>query len=331
VKARAAVLREFGRPFELTDIDVSPGEGDVVVEVRSTGICGRDLVVWRGGFRNLRPPLVLGHEVFGVLNGEPVAVYPADPASKEFLPLGESRPGGYAELMAAPRENIIRLPDDDFYKYAAAACGVATFIHAARLAGVRRGDRVLVTGATGGVGIHGVQYLSRVLGAKVYGLARSAEKARVLEGLGVRAFTDLGFYRSEGRVDFVFEVVGGPTMNDSMLTLRDGGVMVLVGNVTGEPITIARPALLIMRELRVTGTAAYSRGEFEEAIRLIGEGVIKPFFRAYSLEQLAAPALKDEGSAPTGASPSPLRRPHGRGITSQAPPPASGRRGLTAC
>ncbi|ESQ26859.1 MAG: hypothetical protein OSP8Acid_01340 [uncultured Acidilobus sp. OSP8] len=71
--------------------------------------------------------------------------------------------------------------------------------------------------------------------------------------------------------------------------------------------------------------------EFEEAIRLIGKGVIKPFFRAYRLDQLAAPALKDEGSAPTGAFPSPFRRPHGRGITAQAPPSAPGRRGLMAC
>ncbi|ADL19347.1 Zinc-dependent alcohol dehydrogenase [Acidilobus saccharovorans 345-15] len=287
VRARAAILREFGRQFDIDYVDINAEGNDVIVKVKSVGVCGRDIVVWRGGFRNLKPPLVLGHEVFGVTeDGEPVGVYPADPGSEEFLPLGERRPGGYAELMAAPRSNIVRLPDEEFDKYAAATCGVATLIHASRVVGVRPGDRVLVTGASGGVGIHGVQYLSNVLHANVIAYVRSKEKAHVLEGLGVSVVTDLSFYRSLGRVDYVFEIVGAPLINESMRSLRRGGELVLVGNVTGEPISIERPALLVMRELKISGTSAYTKSEYEEAVKLIGEGLVKPFYKAYRLDDV---------------------------------------------
>lgn len=287
VRARAAVLREFGRPFEMDYINVAAGEDDVIVKVKSTGVCGRDIVVWRGGFRNLKLPLVLGHEVFGVTeDGEPVGVYPADPSSEEFLPIGERRQGGYAEVVAAPRSNIVRLPDEDFDKYAAATCGVATMIHASKVAGLKPGDRVFVTGASGGVGIHGIQYLSNVLQAKVIAYTRSREKAHVLESLGVNAVTDLSFYRSLGRVDYVFEIVGAPLINESMRSLRRGGTLVLVGNVNGEPIVIERPALIVMRELKISGTSAYTKSEYEEAVKLIAEGVVKPFYKAYRLSDV---------------------------------------------
>jgi Zn-dependent alcohol dehydrogenases len=57
MRVRAAVLREFKKPFNIEEFDIGePGPGDVMVKVRASGICGRDLVIWRGGFRNLRPP-----------------------------------------------------------------------------------------------------------------------------------------------------------------------------------------------------------------------------------------------------------------------------------
>ena len=299
---RAAVLRGFGAPFSIEEVDVPVREGDRVVAVRATGICGRDVVVWRGGFRNLRPPLILGHEVFGVdEEGNPVGVYPGivdeeclramrgrETLCPNYSILGEGRPGGYATHVAVPAANLVRLPTPEFEKYAASVCGVATFIHASRVAGVRRGDRVLVTGASGGVGIHGVQYLINVVGAQVYAHVRSEWKAKVLRDLGAAPVTDLGFYRREGRVDFVFEIVGAPTINDSLLALNPGGTLVLVGNVTGEEIRLTRPAVVVMRELKIVGTAAYTLDEYAEAVRLVSQGAIRPFYRTYRLADVNA-------------------------------------------
>ncbi len=296
---RAAVLREFGAPLSVEDVELRPpGPGWVPVRVRAVGVCGRDLVVWRGGFPGLRPPLILGHEVFGELDGDPVGVYPAvvdeeclramDEAGtttvcRDYRILGEGVPGGYAELVYVPRHLVFELPDDRYADYAAAACGVATALHAARLAGVGAGDRVLVTGASGGVGVHAVQVLVG-MGARVYAYTRSPAKARVLERLGAVPVTDLAGLRE--KVDVVLEIAGAPTVNESLRLLRPRGTLVLVGNVEGRPLEIRRPALIIMRELRVVGTAAYTPSEYREAVRMVHEGAVRPFYRLYRLEEV---------------------------------------------
>ncbi|MEB3780478.1 MAG: zinc-binding dehydrogenase [Desulfurococcales archaeon] len=288
VKVKSAVLKEFSKPFAIETLE----KGDVKegwrrVRVKATGICGRDIVVWKGGFKNLKPPLILGHEVFGELDDKPVGIYPGFTVGEDKKPfiLGEDLPGGYAEYVDAPYGNIVELPTRDYEKYAAAVCGVATMIHVARISGIGCCDRVLVTGAGGGVGIHGVQYLS-MLGANVYGYTRRPEAARVLRGLGVNVVDSLDFYKKIGRMDYVVEIAGGPTINRSMRSLRFEGTLVLVGNVTGEPLVIDRPALFIMRQLRVIGSAAYSIDEYRYAIKLVGDGLIRAFYKRYSLDDV---------------------------------------------
>ncbi len=297
---KAAVMTAYRAPFEIRDVDIRPPVEDwVPVRVRAVGVCGRDLVVWKGGFPNLRPPLILGHEVFGEYQGKPVGVYPgiAPPGCGEDVAsctgygiLGENYPGGYAETVYVPRENLVPLPSRDYNRYAASVCGVATIMHASRVAGIGAGSRVLVTGATGGVGVHGVQYLVEI-GVEVYGLTRSPEKARVLEELGVTpVIAEKGFGKKlvekHGRVDAVLDLVGAATFNEAMRTLKPRGVLVLVGNVEGKPVTIERPALLVMREYRVTGSAAFTLKEYRAAIGFVSKPWFNPFYKAYRLEDV---------------------------------------------
>ncbi len=296
------MLEEFRKPFKIREFNYNVPEDWVEVKVKAVGVCGRDTVVWKGGFTNLRPPLLLGHEVFGYYNDEPVAVFPAivwsddcrkkmeeDPSSicdvREASILGETTPGGYADKVYVPEWNIIRLPDEEFEKYAASTCGVATLMHASRVAGVSAGSKVLVTGASGGVGVHGIQYL-KLIGAEVYAYTRSVERAEILGRLGVTPVTSLDFYKELGKVDIVMELVGKYTFNDSMRALKPKGKMVLIGNISGEHIPCERPALFVMRELSLYGSAAFTKREYEAAIRLIGEGFIKPFYESYSLSNI---------------------------------------------
>ncbi|MET1129210.1 MAG: zinc-binding dehydrogenase [Thermoproteota archaeon] len=297
---KAAVLRNFRGEFSIEDVEPQRlPAGWVRVKVRAVGVCGRDLVVWKGGFRNLKPPLILGHEVFGELNGDPVGVYPGvvdESCVERGIPenlcpsysiLGETMPGGYAEYVDVPRRNVVPLPDRRFEAYAASVCGLATFIHASKVAGVRSGDSVLVTGASGGVSVHGMQYL-QIMGVKVVGVTRNAEKAKTIEReLGIEVYTSFDEARQKhGKFDAVFEVVGAPTINDSMRAVKPGGVVVLIGNVEGTPIVINRPALLVMREIKIVGSAAYTREEYEEAVRIAASGSVKPFYRVYKLEDI---------------------------------------------
>ncbi|MEM3209165.1 MAG: alcohol dehydrogenase catalytic domain-containing protein [Saccharolobus sp.] len=286
---KAAVLHQYNSPFNIEDTQAR-GYG-VKINVKATGICGRDLVIWKGGFKNLKLPLILGHEIVGYYKGKPVAVYPnlycgnceycktgRENLCENAIILGEGEiTGGYAEEVIVPEKNLIPLPDDNFEKYAAAMDPIATSIHATKLVNLNRDDKVLVTGAGGGVGIHLVQYL-KYLGVKnVFGLSSKSEK---LIELGVN--TDI---KGE-RFDVIFELVGSKTINDSLRALKKEGTLVLIGNVEGEPITLLRPALTIMRQQRIVGSASYTKAEYEEAIRLIGEGKIKAIYEVYELEQI---------------------------------------------
>jgi len=298
IRVRAIVLREFGKPFIMEEIDIGDASpGDVVVRVRAVGICGRDLVVWRGGFRNLKPPLVLGHEVYGELEGRPVGVYSnvycgkcryclsgkenlCDSASL----LGETRYGGYAQYLIIRRDNLVTLPDNEYEKYAATICPVATVIHASRLIGMRGSSRVLVTGAGGGVGIHAIQYL-KAAGNYVIAVT-SPRKADSVSRYADEVVTDEAFSGKVRDVDVVFEMVGARTINESLRSLKKEGVLVLVGNVTGEEVILKRPALTIMREHRIIGTAAYTMSEYKEAIELVSRGVIKPHYVTYRMSDV---------------------------------------------
>ncbi len=85
MRFRAAVLRSYRSPFQIEEVEGSPSEGEVPVKVVATGVCGRDVVAWLGGFRNLKPPLILGHEIVGLTeDGQLVAVYPGIPGLNPF-------------------------------------------------------------------------------------------------------------------------------------------------------------------------------------------------------------------------------------------------------
>lgn len=298
MKVRAAVLREFNKPFSIEDIDVGePGPNDVVVRVKASGICGRDLVIWRGGFRNLKPPLILGHEIYGELNGKPVGVHGAITdgtceycrAGKENLCVnlqffGENRFGGYAEAVIAPRNNVFELPDSEYEKYAASICPLATAIHASRIGGVHEGSRVLVTGAGGGVGIHTIQYL-KYLGAYVIAIT-SPGKADLVSRYADEVVIDPEFSRKVKNVDVVLENVGAATINESLRALKREGVLVLIGNTEGEEIRLMRPALTVMREHRIIGSAAYTKREVLDAVDLVHKGIVKPIYAKYSLSDV---------------------------------------------
>ncbi|TRM86500.1 alcohol dehydrogenase, partial [Sulfolobus sp. C3] len=257
---RAALLTQFNSPLVITKDAQPKGEG-VKVDVVSTGVCGRDLVIWKGGFRNAKLPLILGHEIVGYYDNKPVAVYPnifcgnceycksgKENLCENSIILGETEKftGGYAEQVIVPERNLIPLPDDKFEKYASTMDPLATAIHATKLVKLERDSKVLVTGAGGGVGIHLSQYLKYIGVKEVYGLS---SKGRKLEELGIKAISDL---RNE-KFDAIFELVGSKTINDSIRALKKEGTLILIGNIEGEPITLLRPALTIMRQQKIIG------------------------------------------------------------------------------
>jgi acryloyl-coenzyme A reductase len=300
----AIVLNKLGGPEELEYREVpdpEPARGEVLVRVKAEGVCGRDLIDRRGGFRGLPLPVILGHEFVGEIvraapetglaPGERVANLlrlgcgvcrscargEAVICEKGWQSYGQTRNGGYAELVTATPATLVKVPAAvSDVEAASAACTFGTALRALRTVGrVTLSDQVLITGASGGVGIAAIQ-IAKALGARVIAATSSDAKRHALVAAGaddvvvdaqgafhekVRAIVPAG-------VDAVLELTGSPTFTSSMRSLRNGGRLILVGNILADSIKV-NPGAVILFGYQVLGSAGCTRTDLEDVFAMI--------------------------------------------------------------
>ncbi|WP_333768135.1 NADP-dependent oxidoreductase [Streptomyces sp. IBSBF 2435] len=214
-----------------------PGDGDVLVEVRSASITAGELdwdATWTdslapGGASRL--PVIPAKQVAGVV----VAVGPdADGpgvGDEVFGLIPFTRDGAAAEFTAVPAAVLAAKPPGLGFDEAAALslAGLTAWQGLVRHGGLRSGQRVLVHGAAGGVGSLAVQ-VAAALGAEVIGTA-GARHLDFVRGLGAERVIDHRAERFEDlvdEVDIVFDAVGGEVQRRSWGVLRDSGVLVSI-------------------------------------------------------------------------------------------------------
>ena len=201
--------------------------------------------------------------------------------------------GGYAELVCVDADAALKVPAGISAEEAAiVACTIGTELNAVRDVGrVRLGERVLVTGAGGGLGLHGVQ-LSRLAGAFTIAVTTTAAKAARIREAGAdevivveRGEDFSGEVRrlTGGRgVDAVIDNVGSPVFEAVRRSTADGGRIVLVGQLTGEFVAI-NPAQLFLRNISILSAKGVSRSQLADALDLVARRRIKPVGRAASI------------------------------------------------
>lgn len=301
---RAVQLVGFGSPREALRYveleDPRPGPGEVLVRVEAAGVCGRDLVVRRGAFPHVKPPVVPGHEGVGRVAEVGPGVDRDLVGIKVFLSsiydgtcdycrrglenlcrnaqlLGETRGGTYAEYVVVPASAVHPYHGVDPRAAVLATDPIATAIYALR--GVElEGKKLLVVGG-GGVGVYMAQ-VAAVRGATVYVSTRSGEKARLFKQLGVEVLSE------EKDFDVVVDTVGSPTLERSLRLARRNGTVILIGNVTGERAALS-PALIILRQVKLAGSMAFRPWDIYEALDLLRRGLIKPIYTEYPLHEAA--------------------------------------------
>ncbi|HSS75571.1 MAG TPA: zinc-binding dehydrogenase [Thermoanaerobaculia bacterium] len=311
---QAIVLRAFGAPENLrpeTVPDPTLGIGEVLLRVEACGVCHHDVINRRGNLPRTSVPAILGHEAAG----EVIAVGPGvtrwsvgDRAAtlqrlscgdcvhchaernslckNDTRFFGEEIPGGYAAYMAAPAAGLGRVPAGVPWPVAAVTCcTTGTAVHCLRTRGrLIPGETVLITGASGGVGMQAVQ-LARHDGARVIAVTSSAGKADILFEAGaheVIVSPDLDFAKEVRRVtggqgvDLALEIVGSLTFAQTLKALAPGGRLVTVGNLeTG--IVDLNPGLVIVKELEILGAYATTQAELNESLRLVETGALRSF------------------------------------------------------
>lgn len=267
---KAAVLQGHGGPEAIAVRDVpapEPCAGQVLVKVTACGVNWLDVIVREGrtpakiAFPHIQGSEVagtvagFGPGVSGISEGTRVAVHPyLHCGSCEYCLAGEESvclrgdilglmsEGGYAEYVVVPVNSLVPIPDGvSFTDAAAVTLATLTAWHMLRRARLQPGERVLVLGATSGVGSAAVQ-IAKLAGAQVLATAGSEKKLDVARELGadeVVNHTD-GDIRDAVRqwtgrrgVDVVVEHVGEATFAASVASLARNGRLVICGTTTG--------------------------------------------------------------------------------------------------
>lgn len=259
---RAVVLEEFGSPDSLVVNDVPdprPGPGEVVVDVAASAVNFPDVLVVAGTYQILPPlPFTPGKEIAGVISEVGSEVRGLAVGDRVAAQL-ES--GGYAERVVVGQELIVPVPDQVPLDVAATTGLVyTTAAYALRQrAGLKPGETVLVTGATGGVGAAAVQ-LAKAWGATVIAAA-TPDRADQLRAQGAdhvvapdpKTLRDEVRAATGGRgVDVAVEAIGGDLFAQVVRSMAWEGRLVVVGFASGDVPSIKAGHLLV-KNISVSG------------------------------------------------------------------------------
>ena len=281
----------------------SPGAGEVLVELATTGICGTDLSIYSGKIA-VDHPRVMGHEMFGRVASEggelPVGTrVVVDPAvscghchwcskgQTNLCPngalLGRDRDGGFTDVIAVPAANVYVVPEAITDLEAPVLQVLAVCVHAQRTAPIFPGDSALVMG----LGVSGLLHLQLAKGrgaGPLVGVTRSASKRKLAEELGADATFDPA---DPDLVDKVADALGGrgpdlviecagrvETLAAAIELVRPGGHVVQFGTITADQGRLPFYSLYL-KELTITNPRAAKPEDFPAAIALASSGRVR--------------------------------------------------------
>ena len=271
-----------------------PKANEVLIKVEAISIEGGDL-----SNRQLSLPSVPKHIVGYAAAGEIIELG----AEVNGFQLGQkvitfSWAGSHAELRAVAASTTFAIPDGmDLQLAIAAFIGVGTAALAIQLSGVQRGDSVLVSGATGGVGSAVVQLLAND-GVKVFASGRHADTLQSLKEFGVSETILVGekpiheqvrIIKKEG-IDVFIDTVGMDVLIDGLKAVKDGGKVVLIAGRAGAANFID-PLYLLSHRITVIGCLLgvimhepFVRDLLKSSLKLVAEGKVEvPIHQVFKL------------------------------------------------
>jgi len=310
---------------EITVVEVADPQieaGEVVIRLKAAALNHRDLWIKKGEYAGLKFPIIPGSDGAGVIEAigagvegfavnDEVIVNPSfawgdDERSqgREFSILGLPRDGTLAERIAVPAVQLARKPAHLSWSEAAALplAGLTAYRALFTRAGLKAGEKLLVSGIGGGVALFALQY-AVAAGAKVWVTSSSEDKITRAVQMGAQG----GFKYSEenwgksakqtsGGFDVVIDSAGGSGFGDLIDLCNPGARVVFFGATRGDP-----PALpmrkIFWKQLNLMGTTMGSAADWQSMIEFVGKHQIKPAITAtYPLAEAAAAfELMDQG------------------------------------
>ncbi|MGB3278003.1 MAG: NAD(P)-dependent alcohol dehydrogenase [Pseudorhodobacter sp.] len=304
---KAIICTRYGAPSVLKPTrlpDPKPKPGEVRVRICATTVSAADyrirglnaptgyrLIVrlalgWNGPRRK-----VLGSSVAGVVDQVGGGVSNLKPGDRVLASLGIGM-GGYAELVCVTADGpVTRLPDRvSFDEAAALPFGFTTARHFLfRKGGLASGERLLVNGASGAVGVAMVQ-LAKARGAHVTGVCSGANAALVL-GLGadeVIDYTRTDFRNTGKRWDVIADNIGNIRLGEARRLLEKGGRFLMV--VDTLPRMLAAPFVSLLGDMKaVMGVSGEAKADMEDMVRMTAQGDFGAVIdRTFAFDDVAA-------------------------------------------
>jgi threonine dehydrogenase-like Zn-dependent dehydrogenase len=306
---KAAVL-ESVKNFKIKEVPVPEiGDGEVLIKVKNTGICGTDWSIYNGWYSADKLPMIPGHESSGVIakvgrdgnglkEGDRVTVdinmscghcyyciRGQQLLCNNFTQLGIHTNGTFAEYVRARASLVHHLPDNLSFEEGAFVEPLSCCIHAAKAMNARIGGSVAILGCGLGV-LHARMAVLRAC-APVIVLGDNTKRLGIAKQMGADYIIDVREVAdpvaevkqlTDGRgVDYAIEAVGTTkTYEQAFAMLRKGGVLSAFG-ITGEQdVMQVRPFEFVLGEKKITGSCAGIGDDWPDAITLLANGRIDP-------------------------------------------------------
>ena len=282
-----------------------PKDGEILIKVESTGICGTDMAIFAGKHPRAKAPLIMGHETGGVVVkiageapkgvevGSRVTFFPLITCGECYTCLsgktyvcenlkliGIDSDGGMAEYVVVPSESVIPVPENWNKNRAALMEPVAVAVHSVRRSSVKVGDSVLVLGA-GIIGILCAQMAKAAGAARVVIADLIPSRLKIAGDVGLLAIN----IKKEDFHACTKELTYGVGFDVTMECSGSAGAQPLTTAATrvlGEILVVGMPKepppvdlrMVTFKELTMVGTRVYEKIDFVRAIELVEEGKI---------------------------------------------------------
>jgi NADPH:quinone reductase-like Zn-dependent oxidoreductase len=287
---RAAVRERYGGPVEIKEIDTPKLEDDrVLVRVKATSINRGDWYTligkpafarpMMGGVRRPKSPL-LGGDFAGVVEAVGREVSEFKPGDEVF----GGKTGAFAEYVT-PKDSLALKPANvSFEEAASVPIAALTALQGARLGGLESGQKVLINGASGGVGIFAIQ-VAKALGAHVTAVCstRNVEQSRTLGADRVIDYTKEDFTREQEQYDVLLDIAGSKSWRACKRVMKPDARFVMIGGPMDTPLVgpLGHLAAVKLASIGSSRKAAFfiakfNRDDMNELRDLLASGTIRP-------------------------------------------------------
>jgi len=299
---RAIYLESINSPFVLIEKQMPvAGPGEAIVQVKAAALNHRDVWIQYGRYFTKEYPAILGSDGAGIVTavgegvdkswiGQEVVIDPSTDwgdnphaHSKDYKVLGMPQDGAFADYVKVLASNLHRKPEHLSFEEAAALplAGVTAYRAMFTKCGLKAGEKVLITGAGGGVALFAVQF-AVAAGAEVWVTSGSDEKIEKAKALGATGGIN---YKKEnwgkelkaqvGGFDVSIDGAAGEGFVQLVKLAKPGGRIGIYGGTTGM-IGQINPAEIFWKQLAIHGSTMGTNEDFAQMIAFVREKQVRP-------------------------------------------------------